>query len=365
MTPIVRLIRQGEIDVAADTLFKGWQNTPDPAHRRMIRDLLIGLGRWGDLRTLVGPNAGALEVLSALSALPPEQYLWRNRRSTARLGYSSASTPMVQVEIGGEKHNFWLDTGTGTSVLGSDLAARLGINPTTNARASVRTVTGRFIDAAPAFVPLLRVGGLEARNHHVLIIKTAELQVESLWGLMKLFRIEGILGWNFIQQADWELDMRAQQLTLRRPGKLQHKDRNLIWLGWPYVVLRGPDDRTVILGLDTGSERTFITRELTDAARIPILGYREATVEGVGGAAWQVVGISSRVRLEIEDEGLVFDSLSVHPYTLETLLTPQGVLGADVLNSGKLRLNWAQGKLTFKPYERPHTTLPRTPVPVH
>lgn len=362
LQPVVRLIRQGAIEEAADSLVNNYQPSPDPAHNRLVRELLIGLGRWRDLHRLVGENNAAGDVLEALANIPPEQYHFISSRSVARLSSSSAHTPLIEVDINGSKHYFWLDTGTGISVVGSDLARKLGIKAVTQSRASVRTVTGRLIDAAPAMIPLLRTGDVEARNHHVLIIDTKELQVESLWGLLKLFRIEGILGWNFIQHVDIEFDMRAKQATLRKPGKLQRRGRNVLWLGWPYVVTRGPDGSPAILGLDTGSSISFVTPDLVAAAGIPIVAYRETSLQGVGGVAAQIVGIVETLPLDIGREQLAFDSMSVHPFTIQTLLKPQGVLGADVMQWGTLRLDWASGKLTLRPYLSPRVILLKGPA---
>jgi predicted aspartyl protease len=365
LTPVVRLIRQGALEEAADTVLTTWKPSPDPAHHRLARELLIGLGRWSELGAMVGTNNAAGDVIAALAAIPPEEYTFKSGRSIAKLSYSTANTPVVEVEIDGSKHRFWLDTGTGISIVGTDLAEKLGIEPVSKARASVRTVTGRLIDAAPAVIPLLRTGAMEARNHHVLIIETKELQVESLWGLLRIFKIEGILGWNFIQHADLEIDMRRKQLTIRKPGKPRRSGRNMLWLGWPFVVTTRGDGQTAILGLDTGSSISFVTPELIEDAGMPIIGYRETSLQGVGGVSTQIVGIAERLELAIGSERLAFDSMSVHAFTIETLLKPQGVLGADVMNWGTLRLDWASGRLTVRPYEKPHQILLRSELPAY
>lgn len=359
VAPIVRMIREGAIEEAADALVSTPQ-TPDPSRNRLIRELLIGLGRWEDLRILVGSNASAGEVLRALSQIPPEQYLFRDNKSTARLALSNANTPTIEVDINGSKHFFWLDTGTGISVLGSDLAEKLGIKPVTQSKVFVRSVTGRLIDAYPAVLPVLRTGALEARNHHVLIIDTRQLQVESMWGLLKVFRIEGILGWNFIQHVDVEMDLRAKKVTLRKPGKPRRTNRNVLWLGWPYIVTRGPDGSDVMLGFDTGSTLSFVTPEFTSSVGAQIVGYRQTSLEGVGGVAAQLVGIANSVPLQIAGQKLMFDSISVHAFDIQTLLRPSGVLGADVLQWGKLRLDWSQGRVTIQPYTQPHLILRST-----
>jgi len=360
--PVIRLIREGALEDAADTVISTWRPSPDPAHHRLARELLIGLGRWTDLGAMVGTNNSAGDVIAALAAIPPEQYVFTSGRSTAKLFYSTANTPVVEVEIDGVNHRFWLDTGTGISIVGSDLAEKLRITPVTAARASVRTVTGRLIDAAPAVIPLMRVGAMEVSNHHVLIIDTKELQVESLWGLLRIFRIEGILGWNFIQHADLEIDMRRKLLTIRKPGKPRREGRNVLWLGWPYVVATRADGTTAVLGLDTGSSISFVTPDLIEDAGLPIIGYREASLQGVGGVSTQVVGIAERLELAIGRERLAFDSMSVHPFTIQTLLRPQGVLGADIMQWGTLRIDWASGRLTLRPYAKPHEILLRSEV---
>lgn len=140
-----------------------------------------------------------------------------------------------------ETLEFLLDTGTNTSIIIPEVAARLNLRPVD--RIEIVTVAGSVI-APRSFLPRLTLGGKSAANTEVLWSDLPELRRLDN-------RISGVLGQNFLAQFNFTLDFRQRRInfadmdenqfeqTVRMPFKkdegrillnLKIKQRNLIFI---------------------------------------------------------------------------------------------------------------------------------------
>lgn len=111
---------------------------------------------------------------------------------------------IVPVQINdSETLEFLLDTGTNTSVIIPEAAARLNLHPVD--RIEMVTVAGSVITPR-SFLPRLTLGGKSAANTEILWSDIPELRrLDS--------RISGILGQNFLAQFNFTLDYRQQRIN--------------------------------------------------------------------------------------------------------------------------------------------------------
>lgn len=112
---------------------------------------------------------------------------------------------IVPVQINdSETLEFLLDTGTNTSIIVPEVAARLNLRPVD--RIEIVTVAGSVI-APRSFLPRLTLGGKSAANTEVLWSDLPELRRLDN-------RIGGVLGWNFLAQFNFTLDFRQRRINL-------------------------------------------------------------------------------------------------------------------------------------------------------
>lgn len=111
---------------------------------------------------------------------------------------------IVPVQINdSETLEFLLDTGTNTSIIIPEVAARLNLRPVD--RIEIVTVAGSVI-APRSFLPRLTLGGKSAENTEVLWSDLPELRRLDN-------RISGILGQNFLAQFNFTLDFRQRRIN--------------------------------------------------------------------------------------------------------------------------------------------------------
>jgi predicted aspartyl protease len=109
----------------------------------------------------------------------------------------------VQINDDSETLEFLLDTGTNTSIIIPEVAARLNLRPVD--RTEIVTVTGSII-ASRSFLPRLTLGGKSSANTEILWSDLPELRRLDN-------RVSGILGQNFLAQFNFTLDFRERRIN--------------------------------------------------------------------------------------------------------------------------------------------------------
>ena len=348
----LRLVREGDVGSAADVVDRDADpRDANAALRSLIRaSLLVGAQRWDRLALLderIDP--ARLRGLAALRFASPERYTFAEDKSVLKLDATSIRTPLVEGFVGGRKLRFWIDTGAGFTILNSEIAKALGIHPLAPPL-QITTATTATVPASPAILPVLRVGSITVENHPVLIVDSKELQVESFWGLARIFDIQGMLGWNFIRNIDIEFNVRDQRVVLRNPGDFRRSDRNLFWLGSPYFAARSESGAEILFGIDTGAAITYFTPRYTESVGVHLDAERQIVIQGVGGARQETIRTVKTTSFVLNGKKLYFADVVIRSPPWRRIVLADGILGADILSSGVLRLNWPKGRITFQPY---------------
>lgn len=119
---------------------------------------------------------------------------------------------IVPVQINdSETLEFLLDTGTNTSIIIPEVAARLRLRPVD--RIEIVTVAGSVI-APRSFLPRLTLGGKSLEHTEVLWSDLPELRRLDN-------RISGILGQNFLARFNFTLDFRQRRIIFADAGENQ------------------------------------------------------------------------------------------------------------------------------------------------
>jgi hypothetical protein len=176
--------------------------------------------------------------------------------------------PVIQVRINGRTRALWLDTGSSTTLIASDVAAASQVSALVADTLEIVTSIGR-VRAQPAVISRLDIGALKVTGLHAAIVDEADLRLKGAVAGAPIrsddTQVSGVLGFDLLQHYDVEIDYAARRVTLRQPrrlGGLEGGRRNLFWLGYPVVRVRDRDGTQLHFGLDTGAEQTFAAPSL-------------------------------------------------------------------------------------------------------
>jgi len=266
----------------------------------------------------------------------------------AKFGLSG--TPEIEVEVNGVKKRFLIDTGAGLTVLSSDFAEACGVKSAGGETAKAGTATDVKVSIRPAVINKMSVGGLTYRNHPCIIIDKRDLEIKLL-GFIKILKIDGIIGWNAVQQLDLTLDYRNKKVRIEKPvPSAAGLERNFFWLGYPVVKTAAVSGRPLFFGLDTGANRTSASDPIL--AKIDTSGMITKKVR-IGGAGGK---IESRMSREIPEMAVItggnrltFEGVRCDNSNFGSFFILDGILGSDAAKNGIMRLDFANGRfeLTF------------------
>ena len=257
---------------------------------------------------------------------------------------SSTGTPIIMVQVNGNTHYFWLDTGATMTLLASDVAAACGVEPMTRDTLAIASAEGR-IAARPAVANVIRIGGVTIRNLPVAILAPSALRLDQRVanGRIVPVKLDGVIGSDVLRRLSVVLDMGAGTMSLARPAARAPRNRTLVWIGYPVVRLLTRTGRSVLFGLDTGADSTIVTDAWMDRTPDPELSLAVGRVDALGAAHASGLPVLERVTVGDGDYVLRLHSVPIVQERRQTFVTLDGVLGADVLAHATLHMDISNG----------------------
>jgi clan AA aspartic protease (TIGR02281 family) len=281
----------------------------------------------------------------AFKNLPPKTFTFRAPLTRLTMSMSAVGTPLVPVTIAGKEYNFWLDTGSSLTMLASDVARDLGIEPLVADTLEIVTSTGR-VKASPALVPQLQIGQLVVKNAPTMIVDQSMMQMREPRPIDRAapVKIDGIIGFDIIRQLDLEMDYGEATIRLRNPTTARHDtERNMFWVGLPVVKLTSTDGIPLHFGLDTGAQVTFVTETLLDKLQLSPARTESRRVGGLGGEISLRAPVLPDLKVLVGNFPIMFRGAVVRAPVYQVLASLDGVLGGDVWNSGIVRIDMTNG----------------------
>jgi hypothetical protein len=352
----LRLITLGNYPEAEQLLRKIHISATDSLLQRdaeiILSTLLFYQSRWEALLELDSrPDStekdNTMMLPEAYRTAPPENYTFLSASCRLPTTFSASGVPTIEVEVNGKPKKFLLDTGAGMSVVSEKLAQECGILPLAHQKAEAGTSTSKKVRIQPAFIKDLKLGDLAVQNHPVIIIDQQDLQFKLL-GLFTIMKIEGIIGWNAIQNLFLEIDYQNKVTTIQKAVKYEVPNRNFFLLGgYPVVQLKSEDGILLNFGLDTGAGESWITENLLKKLSRFETSSDTRTIGSAGG--WEKVEskILSELNLFLNDYRLTFKKIGTRPARLDEFVELDGVLGGNVFENGKIRIDYPNGIFDF------------------
>ena len=192
-----------------------------------------------------------------------------------------------------ERFDFFLDTGTNSTVITPEVAQKLNLRP--RDRMEIITVTGKQI-VPRAFLPTVALGAEKAENVEVLI---ADLSV--IRAIDK--NICGVLGQNFLAQYNYLLDYDKRRIVFDENGELESRLRGT------QIPIETSENRLLItvfvrqnslrLVLDSAAAHLILFDDATRRLDIEYISFTEVST-GTGKTAAKTARLNSlRIGKEI------------------------------------------------------------------
>ncbi|MCD4665868.1 MAG: hypothetical protein K8R68_11415, partial [Bacteroidales bacterium] len=191
------------------------------------------------------------------------------------------------------------------------------------------------------------IGEILIKNHPVIIIDKKDLEFKLL-GLFRILKIDGIIGWNAVQNMDLEIDYRNKVSVIKKPERIESHKRNFFWLGYPIVKLINKESIELLFGLDTGAKNTSIRNNIFKKISNNNVTVKNTTLGSAGGFEEIETKEISDFTLILNNYTVYFQNIKTHPVDGTTFVKLDGFLGSDIFKNGKIKIDYLNGIFEFK-----------------
>jgi hypothetical protein len=328
----------------------------------MLATTLMYEHKWATLRdlsftsTLTGTDQGNTSELEqwghAFAGVDEQKMFAPDKPILLPLLVTPLGTPAVRVSINGKDYQFWLDTGSSMTVLSSSIAADANVPIVSADTLRIRTFEG----TAPVKAGIIRrleVGQIAFTNTPTIVMDAALMRLKSTSeGVTgQGVRVDGIIGWDIIRQFNIVLDYRTGTITLGKPerlGIIGTEFQNLAWVGKPLVQVRTKPGGTFRFSLDTGAQVTLLNGSILEKLELVATTYG-GRVFGIAKTGGQTKRIVPKLTLGVGGTSVRLENVLVYGPAYSGLINCDGILGSDVAQFGKIRIDATNG--LFSLYE--------------
>lgn len=290
-------------------------------------------------------DMNTISLIKAWDSRDPENIQYPDSPLVLPMKPSISGVPMIKVLVNGIEQTFWVDTGAEFTVLSSDIAKKCGVMSITESATKVGTSTDAKIDLWPGVIDELKIEDLVFENHPVFIINKDNLEFH-LFKIFRLLKIDGIIGWNAIQNLTMRIDNPNETLTISQPVLEKKPSRNFHYLTQPFVTVYDTTGNPMAFFLDTGANTTGIyppAYAYFDTSNAEITGGKIGGAGGMQSVKFHTLKDQSFI---LGDTRIDFPKLSGKPSLGdddEGFVQYYGIIGSNLARDGVLVLDFKNG----------------------
>lgn len=337
------------------SLFKNSEDSLTRSNsKKILVDMLFFKSKWEELilldtnETAVESSENSLRLADAFSKVPPERIKFPKDNVNIPIFLSPTGCPIVEVKVNGQRHFFWLDTGANYSVLSSDIALESGIDALSSEKIKALTGTIIKVDVFPILIDSIKLGNYSVYNHPAIMVQDFDLKFKFFSGGGGITKIDGILGWKFIQNLDLTINFVNKSIEIAKPKKTGSTNPNMYWLGCPIIRIANDEGTELLFGLDLGAEKTTITSNIFNKVDFEKIYSRTKVQGSAGGWIYNNARMISGLTLNFDGELIRFEDIGTG-YQLKRLFVKlDGIFGTDFMRLGKVRINCPDQIFSFK-----------------
>lgn len=253
---------------------------------------------------------------------------------------------IVEVEINGSKKKALFDTGAAKNSITKNLMTELGLSVTTTQE--VTDANNKKANYSKTAIPELKIVGSEMTFSGFEALVLDENPFEC-------YGVEVLIGSEiFADRVILEIDHKVKIITISTADQMPKASlrtvRSFSQEGYMPIFQVDLDGILVNTLFDTGYGGFFLLREsdYTDNEN-KFTTISKTLSEGSTGVAGKVgTAISNRVEIERMGVGIAKFKAAV----IETKVAPYSLMGAKMLDYGKVTIDYARKKFYFEPYEK-------------
>ena len=295
-------------------------------------------------------DLNTIAMIKGWSVHQEEQIHFPESPLSMKMEKSISGVPTIDVLVNGVKQTFWIDTGAEYTVLSSDIAEACGVDTISGTESKVGTSTDTVIKLWAGVIDKLEIEELTFEHHPVFIIPKEHLEFRLL-KIFRILKVDGIIGWNAIQNLMLDMDYLNERITISKPEKNSTTERNLHFISQPFVTMLDTNGIPLQFFLDTGANQTALYPP--SYAVFDTTGAEVVTAHRGGAGGFQEVNEYALLNqsLILGMTRIDFQKIKGTPQLGDTdadLIPFDGILGSDIAQDGRLIIDFQNGRCELK-----------------
>ncbi|OIN58943.1 retropepsin-like aspartic protease [Arsenicibacter rosenii] len=244
----------------------------------------------------------------------------------------------LTVIINGKPRKFMLDTGFTKSAITQQLADELHLSPLPGIE--VVNALNRSLSVPACFIDSLKIGPFDLHNFLALRLN------KSMPGL----RVDGVIGWDILQQVAYTIDFKTSTLTVRQSRPDATADKNLFGILKPFMVVETDEGQRLNLFYDSGSNGLELSnnglKKLNDYTTRRRIRFGFAL--GQAGLFWDK--IVKRYRLSVSHSLLTANKVLITKHENFNIgIREDGIISNKLFNTGRLTIDALNNHFHYEP----------------
>ncbi|HEY6162384.1 MAG TPA: retropepsin-like aspartic protease, partial [Bacteroidia bacterium] len=258
---------------------------------------------------------------------------------------SISGTPVIEVKVNGKVFHFWVDTGAGMSVLTTSTAKKCGVKILGNG-GNAMAATGITIPTSYAMIDSLRIGQMQVQHLPCLILQNKQLEFRLLG--IRIVKIDGIIGWNLLQELSVTFRQDTHQIVFAMPGEKKNGRQDVFWMGVPLFTCTDSTGTPLLFTFDSGANISAVYPQYFPKGDTLHAKEKKVTLGSAGGKRTIRSLTFPRIVLNAGGQKIVLKKTGTDPALSQGLLSPDGVLGINVLSKYNFHFDLRGGVFELK-----------------
>lgn len=345
---VISFIKTGEYQ-KAQTLLESNENLLSTDTNGLF-DLIVNLylfnSKWDNMIQIYSNRNKAIQEDTTMLSLARyyKSFATENMVSfSSSIPYkpSASGTPIIPVKLNGKLYHFWFDTGAGMSVVSSDVAQSCGIKWMNNTNSSAQAATGKQVGVSPGMIDSLQIDKINIYHHPCLILDKKDLEFKILG--IRVLKIDGIIGWNFIQNMDVTINDQNHTISLEKWDHSSLSGNNFFWQGQPIIQAQDSTSLPLLFFIDTGANTSGVYQQFLNKSDLSKFKRKNMMIGSAGGMKKIAAYVIPQLKIKVENKTLTLKNISSVPESGEKLIEPDGVLGINEFKKSIIHFNIRKG----------------------
>jgi hypothetical protein len=332
-------------------LSKSQNDTILTAARRLLNALYFRISDWKACDSLYRSysrgDAKNPPIYLDYANLPAEKFTWSKDADSAHINIIS-DLPLVPVAINGHIYYFLLDTGCDITCISVSIAEELALKHIGDHPSSVMNSLGEYFNIYTAALDSISCLALKSNNHPVIIVSDNNLTFNNL--SKTTIKLDGILGWNFLQNALFTLDYKYKRIIVEYPQKKIKSKNNFFWLGCPIAKLTSEDGIDLHFIFDTGDQSSNFFNLFVQKTRPTKITKSQKRAIGVGSNKLIDINIIAKTSILFDNYYLDFSKFESSVELTSLFICFDGRLGCDFLKNSRTTIDPINNEIIYYNY---------------